>query len=62
LDKILDVVGNSDVLGKGKVAPVLNKVPCMKTHPMLSQTPYCEDIWGNGSIAPCVLNFGTRWR
>jgi hypothetical protein len=33
---------------KGKVVPVLNKVP------------FHEDIWGSGGIAPCILNLGTR--
>jgi len=30
--------------------------------PVLSQAPCHEDLWGNGGIAPCILNFGTRKR
>jgi len=36
--------------GKGKVAPVLKKVP---RH---------EDVGVSGGIAPRILNLGTRWR
>jgi len=34
----------------------LTKYHALKTHPALNQAPYQEDVWGNGGIAPHVLN------
>jgi len=35
---------------QGKFIPVFNKAPSHK------------DVWGSSNIAPCILNFATRWR
>jgi hypothetical protein len=37
---------------KGKVVPVI----------FLSDHHAMKAYWGNGSIAPRILNIGTRWR
>jgi len=44
------MIADIRVIGKGKVVPVLNQVPCH------------EDIWGSGGTGSCSLNLGTRWR
>jgi len=41
---------NQYSLGKGKFVPMLN------------YAPHHEDVLGSWSIAPHILNFGTRWR
>jgi len=40
---------------------MLNQASCYKKL-LFNQTPCHDDIWRNGGIAPCILNFGTRWR
>jgi len=34
----------------------------MKTHPLVKEAERREDVWGNGGVALCILNLGTRWR
>jgi len=28
---------------------------------VLNKVPHQEDVWGSGSVAPHILNLGTRW-
>jgi hypothetical protein len=32
-----------------------------KVFPMLNQASRHKDVWWNGSVAPCILNFGNMW-
>jgi hypothetical protein len=47
------------VLGKSKVAPVLNQVPHHKD--VLPLTCH-EGVLGSGGLAQCILDLGSRWR
>jgi len=38
------------------------KYHAMNTYPVLDYAPRHEDVWRSGSIAPCILNLGTRLR
>jgi len=29
---------------------------------VLKKVPRHEDVWGSGSMAPLIINFGSRWR
>jgi len=45
-----------------KLSLCLTKSHAMKTYPKLNYAPHDEDEWGSVSIAPHILNLGTRWR
>jgi hypothetical protein len=47
---------------KVKLSLFLPKCKTMKTYVVLNQAPRHEDVWGNGGIAPRILNLGTRRR
>jgi hypothetical protein len=32
----------------------------MERYPLLSYAPRHEDVWGSGSVTPCILNLVTR--
>jgi hypothetical protein len=47
---------------KVKFFSCLTKLHVMKTCPVFNYALCHEDVWGNGGIAPFILNLGTRWK
>jgi hypothetical protein len=47
---------------KVKVSLCLNKYHALKTYLLLNQASHRETNWGNGYIAPSILDLGTRRR
>jgi hypothetical protein len=52
-------------VGSENISRLDNKgtaVQALKTYPVFNYTQQHEDVWGNGSVAPRILNLGARWK
>jgi hypothetical protein len=58
----VEFIGQLSSYGKVNISLCLDKYDTMKTYPVLNKAPRHEDVWGNGGIAPLLLDLRSRWR